>query len=97
MSQDKQEYRSPCICSAYFLQVEENEGDFFDPKNEYPRNGEGKKFRRMWAGCPQHAGHTNRCEPTHQQLSVLMTLTKMPTGYVWPHTRITRAGEYEGS
>lgn len=94
MSLDDQEYFSPCICSAYWIQVEEKEGDFYDPENAYPRNGAGKKFRRMWCGCPRHNGNSHKCEPTDNQLATLQTLTKMPTGNIYPHTRITRVHEY---
>lgn len=81
--------RAPCICYAFWIQTEAQEGEFHDPENQLPRNAAGKKFRIMHNGCPQHDGNSARTMPTAQQLQDLMALPQIPAGAeVYPTTNI---------
>lgn len=83
-------YRSPCICYSYEIELEQAEGDFYDPENSLPRNAAGKKFRPLHRGCPRHAGFSARCTPTASQLAALKRCTDVPFGSLTQETDIEK-------
>ena len=59
--------KNGCICNSFAVQVEQNEGDFYDPEDKCLRRTDGKKFRYNWVGCPKHNGRRNYRIPTIEE------------------------------